>query len=677
MADRQKHTFNAEISKVLKLMIHSIYTNKDIFLRELVSNAVDATEKRKYICLADDQLALQGGDYNILVKVDGDKLVIRDHGIGMNKDDLVANLGTIAKSGTEEFIKNLSSKDVELIGQFGVGFYSVFMVADKVDVITKKAGDEQAYLWHSDGESGYTVEEYNRPFDIGTEISLHIKDELKDVYLDRFKLRYIIETYSSNVGVPIDLEFEQKTDRVSSNIAIWQKDKKEITEEEYKNFYKSVSHLPDKPFITIHSNIDGNVNFKALLFVPSMKPFDLFNPERETRVKIYVKKVFISESGLDIMPKYLRFVYGIIDSNDLPLNISRETLQDTYALGKIKDVVVKKIFGELKQKSATDHENYNKFWSNFGNVVKEGLCESGADRETILEICRFYSSKSGKEMISLDEYLARKKEDQKEIYYCIGDSPDDMLSNPQIEAFIKNDIEVIFLTDTVDSFWVNVVLDYKGNDLKSISHSDVKLNDDKKEKNQHDKDHDENIIDVFTEVLLGKVKEVKLSNKLTESPACLAIHVGAMDIKMERYLVEQNQLNNSTLKILEVNPENKLVNYAVQQYQDDATKDRGHEMITTIFEMACIAQGELIRNPASFIKHVNHLISNITIDDDFVEKVRAKPAKRGRKKKLATEEHVHDENCHHHTDEEDITSLQSGTVGSIDIHPVPSGDKVN
>lgn len=628
---KEQFEFGTETAKLLKLVIHSIYTNRNIFLRELISNSVDAINKRKYISLTNDALSAKDNDYKITIKINEKNkyLTVKDNGIGMNKQDLTDNLGVIARSGTEQFISQLKdnqSNSSDLIGQFGLGFYSAFMVGDKVQVKTKKIGEGQAWLWESDGQGTFSISEID-PFlaegmDYGTEVKIFLNKESVDTYLEKYHLEHIIKTYSSNSGVKIIIKEEglDKEIEVTKGVALWQKDKKDITQEEYKEFYKSISHLPDSPQYTIHYKAEGTVSFTSLLFVPSMKPFDLFNPNRSTRIKLYVRKIFINEENIDIFPAYLRFVQGIIESDDLQLNISRETFQNNQTVAKVKEVVTKKVLSELKSHAKNDPEGYLKFWDNFGQVIKEGLCESSTDRESLLLLSRFYTSKSPDKFTSLQDYIDRLVPNQKQIFFCIGKSPEEIMNNPQMEVFLKNNIEVFFLTEIVDGFWTNVVHNYQNYDFMSISRSDVDIKgliqdsgqDEAKEKNENEEENvmHAKMVKAFETSLSGMVSAVQISSKLTDSPACLSIKQGAMDITMEKFLIEQNQLKSASLKMLEINPDNKLVKEAYENLmsEDESLKEKGKEISTAIFELACLAQGETLNNPSSFVKRVINLL---------------------------------------------------------------------
>ncbi|MBN66442.1 MAG: molecular chaperone HtpG [Rickettsiales bacterium] len=608
--------FSAEISKVLQLMIHSLYTNKDIFLRELISNASDACDKLRYQAVQNDALLDGDAELKIRIAADKDNKTIRvgDNGIGMNRDDLIANLGTIAKSGTQEFIQSLTGdnkKDVSLIGQFGVGFYSAFMVADKVEVRTRKAGEDTGWLWVSEGDGQFTIqpmEDVNR----GTEITLHVNDDAKE-YLDAFKLKFIAQTYSDHISFPIMLEdAEGNEEKVNEGSAIWARPKSDITDEQYKEFYHHVAHQPDEPWLTLHNKAEGVVEYTNLLYVPSMKPFDLFNPERRRRVKLYVKRVFISDEGVDLVPHYLRFLRGVVDSQDLPLNISRETLQDNPVLKKIRDAITKKVLNELKKKAAKDSEDYLSFWNNFGAVLKEGLCEHDTPRDLLFDACRFYSSHDESAPISLESYVERMKEGQEHIYYINGDNLDALRHSPQIEGFKKKGIEVLFFTDHVDDFWVNVANKYKdigfksvlraGNDLDTLEGESASDEETKEETPSADMDA---LITFMKETLGDMVRDVRTTSKLAESPVCLAVNEGDMDPRMERFLLEHKQLPKGTAKILEINPSHPIITSLAKQLGNDGQQEDAKDAVHLLFDQARIIEGEAIEDPSNFARRMS------------------------------------------------------------------------
>lgn len=621
----ETHQFGAETGKILKLMIHSLYANKDIFLRELISNASDACDKLRYEGQKNSALLKDHGDFMIQIEAneEANTLTITDNGIGMDKQDLIDNLGTIASSGTQKFIEHATGdkeQDVQLIGQFGVGFYSSFMVADSVTVISRKAGDTQAYQWHSEADGTFSIEEISQEKPAGTSITLHLKEEYKE-FTDKFRLQHIIKTYSDHITFSVELtDSEGEITIVNEGSALWARPKNQISEEQYQEFYKHAAHLPDSPWLTLHNKVEGNLEFTNLLFIPSSRPFDLYHPDRETRVKLYVKKVFITENA-DLLPRHLRFVRGVVDSQDLPLNISRETLQHSSMLHKIRLNLTKKILSELKKKSEKSPEEYRKFWENFGPTLKEGLCEAGdTTREQLLEICRFQSVNSDGKWISLQDYLDNMQENQEHIYFFSSDSPEKAINSPQLEGFKKRGLDVLLLTDSVDDFWINVNHEHQGKELVSITRSglnlDQKSSDDadnenaeeakKEAKETADKAAEKHkpLIDFIKETLDGKILRAELSYRLTDSPVCLTVQEGAMDSRMERFLLSQNQLASAAPKILEINPDHALIRYLSQNIDSAEAKD----LARTLFDLACILEGEPISDTGAFNKRFSHFL---------------------------------------------------------------------
>ena len=629
MTKAQEFNFDVEVGKVLNLMINSLYANKDVALRELISNAADACDKLRYLAAQNSEIIRNDDELKVTITTDKAKklLILSDNGIGMNREELIQNLGTIARSGTENFIKSLTGdkqKDVQLIGQFGVGFYSSFMIANKVEVISRKFDEEKSHIWESDGSSNFKVAEALENTPRGTKIILHLKDDASD-FLDRFHIKHVVQTYSDHINfkiefIPENLEAGAKVELLNSAAALWTKPKEEITSEQYQAFFKHISHLPGDPFMTIHSKIEGIVTYTNLLFIPSTKPFDLFHPDRKSSVKLYVKKVFISEE-LELVPACMRFLRGLIDSDDLPLNISRETLQHSLVLDKIRKSIVNKVLSELKKKANENEEEYLKFWNNFGAVLKEGLCESSEFREKILEICRFNSSKSPDKLISMAEYLDRAKAGQDKIFFLTGESVEKIQSSPQLEIFLKKDIEVLFLTDAVDEFWVTVALPYKEKEFCSINRHDVDVENIDKvpQKDEEEKESEPEIKDVTTsqfegllnfirEVLGDKIKDVRISKKLTNSPVCLAVDAGSMDIRLERFLLEQKQIQAGTAKIFEINPLNLIVKSMNENYADEAKKSEIRDTIFTLFDLACVMEDEPIKDAKDFSRRIQSLM---------------------------------------------------------------------
>ena len=616
MNKTETRKFDAEIGKVLHLMIHSLYTNKDIFLRELISNASDASDKLRFEASKKDEL-LARPDLKIILSTDKQKktFTIRDYGIGMNKEDLIENLGTIARSGTQKFLEQLSGdnkKDLDLIGQFGVGFYSAFMVASEVHVKSRKVGTDEVWTWNSRGDGEFTISGVDdKDFEVGTEIILNIKDGEED-YLDQFKIEHIVRTYSEHISLPIEFHAEGKEPVVINSFsALWTKPKAQITEDSYNEFYKKISSLPDTPWMILHNKNEGALEYSNLLFIPSMKTYDLFHPDRKRSVKLYIKKVFINDEGVDIIPHYLRFLRGVIDSQDLPLNISRETLQHNKVVEKIKASITKRVLSELAKKLEADRVSYTEFWSNFGSVLKEGLCEYTSDHDQILDICIFKSMKENK-YITLKEYIANMKENQDAIYYISGTDENSLKDHPQIEGFVNKGIDVLLFTDTVDNFWVNVVGQYGDKAIKSVTRSDIDLDGDShskdKAEDKEEKPDYQKLLAYFKEVLQDSVKEVKVSRKLSGSPVCLAVEDGAMDIRMERFLAEQKQLKIPSRKILEINPSHKVISVILSSVTDGTTSVQTENMVKLLFDQACILEGEPVKNAVEFSKRMNEFL---------------------------------------------------------------------
>lgn len=616
--------FNAEISKVLKLVIHSLYTNKDIFLRELISNASDACEKLRYLALTKPELLKDNAELRIRIAADekAKTLTISDNGVGMDSDDLVNNLGTIAKSGTEQFFGQLTGdakKDASLIGQFGVGFYSAFMVADRVEVRTRKAGDSQGYLWQSAGEGEFTIAPLEGETPRGTSITLHLRADAEK-YLDKFKLQHIVSVYSDHISFPIEYQGEEgdAAEVINEGSALWTRSKSDITAEQYREFYHHVGHTADDPFLTMHNQVEGKLSYTNLLFIPSIRPFDLFHPDRRRRVKLYVRRVFITDENVDLIPHYLRFLRGIIDSEDLPLNISRETLQDNPMLAQIRESITKRVLTELKRKAEKDPEAYAAFWTNFGSVLKEGLCEGIHNKEPLLEVCRFHSTHDdGTKLTGLDDYISRMKDGQESIYYITGDRVEALLNSPQLEGFRKNGIEVLLLNDHVDDFWVTVATTYKGKSLKSVLNAGSELEGlakDAKPAEEQEKTAEQEadaalVVSAFKELFGEQAQDVRTTAKLTESPICLAVEEGMMSMRMERFLVEHKQLPGASARIVEINPEHPIILGLANALKNGKKPQDIADTAWLLFDQARIVEGEELSDPAAFTRRVNALIA--------------------------------------------------------------------
>jgi len=620
---KETFTFQAEVGKLLDIVAHSLYSHKEIFLRELISNASDACDKLRYEALTHPDLGIGNSDFAISVTSDkkAKTLTISDNGIGMSREDLAETLGTIARSGTQAFMDQITAakekKDksgVDLIGQFGVGFYSAFMVSDSVEVITRKAGTDKAFKWVSDGRGEFTIEDTTRDSD-GTDVILHLKKEEKE-FFEPERIEKIVKTYSDHIAIPIVLKpiKDGDADRtLNSASALWTRDKKDITEDQYKEFYHHVAHAFDNPWMTLHNRVEGVMAYTNLLFIPTSPPFDLFSPERKANVKLYVKKVFITDDCEDLLPAYLRFVKGIVDSEDLPLNISREMLQDNPALSKIRKAVVKRIFTELGKKADKAPDEYATFWEAFGPVLKEGLYEDFENRAKLFELVRFKST-HGEGLISLKDYVSRMKEGQNAIFYITGENVEQITQSPQLEGFRAKGVEVLLLSDPVDEFWVTSVGEYEEKLFKSATRGGADLDkvakpesDDKKKDKKDDKKttNIDPLVAAFKVALGDKVKDVRVSERLTDSAVCLVADEGDMDIHLERLLKQHKQLDQSTPRVLEINPDHKLI----KSLNKIAKKSTGIEKSVDdaawlLLDQARIVEGEKIADPVAFARRM-------------------------------------------------------------------------
>ena len=567
----KNHSFQAEVSKLLDLVANSLYSEREIFLRELISNSADACEKLRYQSLSKKNILGDDVDLKINVRVSKKKkyIEIQDNGIGMTEQELIDNLGTIARSGTSKFMeamKNKKETDVSAIGQFGVGFYSSYMVADNVEVISKGAEAEDSYLWKSNGKENYSIEK-NDNKKRGTTIKLLIKKDA-DEFLDSFRLRSIITKYSNYIPFPIILDdldnSKEKEEKINEGDPLWLKEKKDIKEEDYKQFYNNISFNFDEPLKTIHYNAEGVINYKALLYLPTNQPMDLFNSERKNKIKLYVQKVFITDECDEIMPNWLRFVPGVVDSQDISLNISREMLQNNPVIDKIKKGITNKVLNEISTLAKKDNNKFLDFWKNFGAVIKEGLYEFNDHHEKILTLLRFENSMN-KEFMSLDKYVESMVKDQKEIYYFANTDKDHIQNSPQLEAFTDKKVPVLFMTDAVDEFWLQNIGKYKDYDFKSISKGKVdlsKVGENKETKKDSDKKINNNINNLavlLKEELKESISDVIISNRLTKSPVLLVAEESGMDINMEKLMKMHNQKTPDSKKILEINAEHPMI----------------------------------------------------------------------------------------------------------------------
>ena len=611
----KNHSFQAEVSKLLDLVANSLYSEREIFLRELLSNSADACEKLRYQSLSKKNILGEDVDLKINVRVSKKKkyIEIQDNGIGMTEQELIDNLGTIARSGTSKFMeamKNKKETDVSAIGQFGVGFYSSYMVADNVEVISKGAEAEDSYLWKSNGKENYSIKKIDNK-KRGTTIKLLIKKDA-DEFLDSFRLRSIITKYSNYIPFPIILDdldnSKEKEEKINEGDPLWLKEKKDIKEEDYKQFYNNISFNFDEPLKTIHYNAEGVINYKALLYLPTNQPMDLFNSERKNKIKLYVQKVFITDECDEIMPNWLRFVPGVVDSQDISLNISREMLQNNPVIEKIKKGITNKVLNEISTLAKKDNNKFLDFWKNFGAVIKEGLYEFNDHHEKILTLLRFENSMN-KEFMSLDKYVESMVKDQKEIYYFANTDKDHIQNSPQLEAFTDKKVPVLFMTDAVDEFWLQNIGKYKDYDFKSISKGKVdlsKVGENKETKKDSDKKINNNINNLavlLKEELKESISDVIISNRLTKSPVLLVAEESGMDINMEKLMKMHNQKTPDSKKILEINAEHPMI---VKISENLSSFD--HKKISqVILDQANILDGNVLSNPTRYMESLTEL----------------------------------------------------------------------
>ena len=607
-------SFQAEVAKVLDIVIHSLYSNNEIFLRELISNASDACDKLRYALLTHPELAKETGAFKIILepKAKEKTLTITDNGIGMNKDDLINHLGTIARSGSAEFVKSLTGdkqKDMALIGQFGVGFYSAFMVADKVIVRTKKAGDTEGWLWESNGAGTYTISPDEKAKS-GTAITLYLKEDAKD-YLEPIRLRHLVRQYSDHISIPIELKNGELQETINSSSALWQRSKTDITPQQYKDFYHSVSHAFDEPWMTLHYKAEGAIDYTALMFCPTKPPFNLFQPDRKSGLQLYVNRVFISDDVPELMPHFLRFMTGVIDTSDLPLNVSREMLQKTPVLGKIQRGIVRRIINELK-KRAEDIADYNKFWEAFGIVFKEGLYEPSDNREDIADLCRFYSTNS-EELTTFADYVSRMKDGQQHIYYLTGTDLATLRINPQLEGFAARDIEVLLLTDPIDEFWVQTYTEYKGKKIVSVMHTAEDLDKIKPVHKETEKalkkSESDKLIAKMKEILAESVSDIRTTDRLTKSPIALITPAGQMSMNLERLMrAHGQQINFASERILEINPRHPLIHKLADLLDNADMAEHLNDSIWVLYDQTLVAEGESVKDPAKFAERLSRLL---------------------------------------------------------------------
>ena len=614
------HAFEADTGKILDIVIHSLYSNKEIFLRELVSNSSDAIDKLRYLALSDKALSDLADSFEITLAADADKkqLIISDNGIGMDKSELRASLGTIARSGTKSFLEALGNKEkadadgdnLSLIGQFGVGFYSAFMVADKVEVLTRKAGTNKAYLWSSDGRTGYEITAGDKA-EHGTIITLFLKEDA-DEFLDEMRLSHIIKTYADHISYPVNFRDGDESRRLNSASALWTRPKSEISQEDYDAFFADMGAGYGSPILTLHNVTEGAVNFTNLLCVPQMRPYDLFDPARKPKVKLYINRVFITDDTDALIPGWLRFVRGIVDTPDIDLNVSRELLQHNQTLGKIGKAVVRRILNELTKLHDKDAQAYDAFWEQFGIVLKEGMYEDVDNREKILKISRFRSSKS-EGLISLSDYIENMADGQEEIYTLSADSVTQAEMSPHLEGFKAKDIEVIYLTDPVDEFWMPLVGTFEDKAFSSITKGGVDLDKFASDASDEESQDDTASIDVLIEAMKDKlgasVADIRISKTLTDSPACLVADENGMDLQMQRLMRQHDPNFKEPPRILELNPQHDLVkslnHLANEGNQDDLVDDASH----LLFEQSLILEGKAPENLGAFSARMTRLMT--------------------------------------------------------------------
>ena len=614
----EKLSFQTEVSRLLHIVANSLYSEKQIFLRELISNASDACDRLRYEAITKPKLIADDPEFRVRISVEKKNRVleIADNGIGMNKSSLISDLGTIARSGTSAYLDKMTGdakKDIALIGQFGVGFYSTFMVAETVEVITRKAGEKKAWRWTSDGEGEFTIGEAEKE-SRGTTIRLHLRKG-ENEFLDTARLRTIVKTYSDHIALPIVLVDGKEETTVNEASALWSRAKKDITEDQYKEFYHHVGHAFDDPWLTLHWRAEGKLEYTTLLFVPSVKPLDLFHPDRKHGVKLYVKRVFIMDQCDGLVPQWLRFLRGLVDSEDMPLNVSREMLQSNPMLTRIRAALIKRVLNELGKKADKDPAEYAAFWSNFGAVLKEGIYEDADYRDQILKISRFYSTDSDT-VTSLDDYLGRMKDGQDSIYYIIGDELDALRRSPQLEGFKARGVEVLLLTDPVDEFWIPGVGAYEEKPFKSVTRAGADLGEIPLEDKDADTAEDseqagkvDGLVAMFKLALAEAVKDVRVSERLTDSAVCLVSDDGDMDMHLERLLRQHKQIDTAVQRILEINPRHGLITSLAEQIGKDGGGQRVEDAAWLLLDQARILEGEQLPDPAAFSRRLTEVMT--------------------------------------------------------------------
>ncbi len=618
----EKHEFQTEVSQLLDIIVHSLYSQREIFIRELISNASDALDKMKYLTLTDDAFKTMSFEPRIDIEFDeenNETLTIRDNGIGMNREDLIEQLGTIAKSGTKSFLSQLSGdakKDSNLIGQFGVGFYSAFMVAEQVEVVSRKAGEEQGWRWRSDGKGGYEIEEAKCDSQ-GTEDTVYLSDDGKE-FANRWKVEQVVKKYSDHIAFPIYLHYEKKeyddsgkekgstptVEQLNSASALWKRPKSELSEEDYNEFYKAIAHDTEDPLLYLHTHAEGTLEYSTLFFVPKRAPFDLYHADYRPGVKLYVKRVFITDDEKELMPTYLRFVRGVIDSEDLPLNVSREILQHNRVLANIRQASVKKVLGEFERLAKDEPETYTEFIAQYNRPLKEGLYGDFANRDTLLELVRFKSSKADG-WVSLAEYKERMQPDQKAIYYITGGAEQTLRNSPLLEAYRKKDLEVLIMDDEIDEMVVPMIGTYGDLELKPINRSEIG-EDIKDEADKEQAEELKPVVERIKTALGERVKDVRISARLDESPSCIVLDENDPSMKMQELMRAMGQTEMPEVKpILEVNPSHPIVQ-ALKSHGDDGVVE---DVAFLLLDQALLVEGAPVEDPADFVKRMNKILS--------------------------------------------------------------------
>ncbi len=631
-----QQNFSADVSRLLDIVAHALYTNHDVFLRELVSNAADACDRLRYEAIQSPELIADNPEFRICVYKDttARTVTVVDNGIGMNEEELTENLGTIAKSGTAALMEQMKSapeqdEKLKLIGQFGVGFYAGYMVAHRIEVVSRKAGQDQIWHWESDGKTGFTVrpasdvEAERLDGKRGTAITLHTKDEACDFLLDE-KITQTIKEYSDHISVPVFLgapsmvSKDKDAEAINNASALWMRSNTEVSDEEYQTFYNHISNSFDEPIMRSHWRAEGTIEFSALLYIPTLRPWDLFDPSRRNFVRLYVRRVFITENLDTLMYPWLRFMRGVIDSEDLPLNISRESLQYNPVIEKIRSSVARRVLGDLNKLAMNDAPAFATFWGQFGPALKEGLYDAQEHREALLKVCRFYSSHDdGAALTSFADYVERMQEGQQQIYYLSGESLDSIKNSPQLEGFKSRGIEVLFFTDTIDDFWLQTVQDYKGHQFQSITKGDIDLEsfdkgeidetneNDKPEEKQENSDKITSLVETMQGLLEEHVHNVRKSKRLTDSPVCLVAPDGGVDMYMERVLRLHQQYKSDGKPVLEINPKHPLIQRMAEIHEKgEDVSDAAYLLL----DQAKIIQGEPISDPSAFTRRMSEFM---------------------------------------------------------------------